>query len=240
MENRQKIDSKKIFVMLVLVLSLVVVTSGATYAYFAISATAANNITGTAANVGLNLTVTPATLGGSDSGTTQTNVMVPQYDTAIGTAIGNDFKCIDGAGNTVCKVYTITITNSGGATVDLTGTITFASNTNGVALSQNLKWRRLGGTTTLSATTTQSYAQAGVSASTSPKDLIAGTACTVATGSGCASFSLNPGASENFYIVVWISETDNNQYSADGARSFVATIDFNASNGKGVTSTITS
>ena len=207
--------------------------TGATYAYFALSATNETTITGTAATTGLSLTVAEAELKATNTG-----VMVPQLASAIGTAINTTNKCVDGNGNIVCKVYTITVTNNSEATASLNGTIAFVSATDGKELGTNLKWRRLQSTTAVSSTTTGSYAQAGVAASTSPYDLTAGTACTVGV-SGCTDVSLAPGASAPFYIVVWINETVNSdQYGVDGDRTFTATISFTASNGKGITSTI--
>ena len=74
-------------------------TTSATYAYFAFTANNNNVVKGTAAVSGLTLTVTEQTLGGTKSGATKTNVMVPQLESALGTAMGSDYKCIDANGN---------------------------------------------------------------------------------------------------------------------------------------------
>lgn len=229
-------NSKRIFITVTLILLLIISTTGATYAYFAISASNSTVVTGTTASVGLTLNVSEATLK-----TPNTGVMVPQLATAIGSAINNTNKCVDANGNIVCKVYEITITNNSTAAVEVNGTIAFASGTSGVTLASNLKWRRIESATALSSTTTGSYAATGVTAATATTDLTTGTACTVGSGTGCTPISLGANGSQKYYIVVWINEISTGDQSAvDGDRTFVGTINFTASNGKGVTSTITS
>ncbi len=235
-DNQKEKKSKKIFLNIFLILLLIISVTGATYAYFAISVSNSTVITGTAAQVGLTLEVTEQPLDTPNSG-----VMVPQLATAIGTAINNTHKCVDDNDNIVCKVYELKITNNSTATIELNGTIAFASNTNGKELSSNLKWRRIQSATALSTTTTGSYAEAGITASTATTDLINGTACTVGSGTGCQPINLGANASETYYIVVWINEIiTGDQYDNDGDRTFVGTVNFTASNGQGVTSTITS
>ena len=86
-ENNQSNDSKKIITLVVLILTIMVCTTSATYAFFAFSASNSTTMTGTAAGSGLTLSVTQGTLGGANSGT-NTNVMVPQQETALGIAMG--------------------------------------------------------------------------------------------------------------------------------------------------------
>lgn len=237
-------DSKKITITLILVLVIMVTTTGGTYAYFALSATNSTTITGTAATVGLTLNVTEAPLGGTSSNSTKTNVMVPQLESALGTAMGNNYKCVDGNGNTVCKVYTITITNNSTSAVRVIGTIKFAGNNN----MSNLKWRRASGVTTLGSYksntsalgTTNAYdlldGTTGTSSNTTPSVCTFNTAS--ATQTGCTTeFLAGNGGSKTYYIVVWIQETGSAQ--TDNG-TFTATIDFNGENGTGVTSTIRS
>lgn len=234
MNNTQEIrkednDSKKIFTMLVLIFTLMVCTTGATYAYFALSAT--NNVmTGTAANASLSLSVSQASLGGTSSGTTQTNVMVPQLESTLGTAMGANYKCVDGNGNLVCKVYTITVTNTSTAAVKVVGTIKFSGNGN----MGNLKWRKVTNATTLGTNTSVAVG----SNTTTSYDIVAGTACTVSTGTGCTSIPLAKSTgSATYYIVIWINETETSQSDSGTWR---ATVRFEGENGTGITSTITS
>ena len=99
-------DSKKIVILIVLIATLMLGTTGATYAYFALTATNSSTITGTAATTSLELTVTQAALKSGNTG-----VMVPQKEAALATAMNSTNKCVDGNNNVICKVYTITVTN---------------------------------------------------------------------------------------------------------------------------------
>ena len=79
-------DSKKILTLVILIATLMITTTGATYAYFAISATATNNITGTAATASLafQLSNSATTTSGTPSLTAPSSTyaskpMVPQY-----------------------------------------------------------------------------------------------------------------------------------------------------------------
>ena len=259
------IKFKKNYITFLLILLLMISVTGATYAYFAISATNNNVITGTTATASLSLTVTEAPLKSGNTG-----VMVPQLYSALGTAINTTNKCVDGNGNIVCKVYTITITNESTAAVIVNGTIRFTQfNGNG---NTNLRWRRIDSISTLSSTTTGAFAARGVQAvvndsvannvdtgeTTSRFDLTKATAANNAVSTGvvcipsnssyndnnhCTDVNLTAtgtsGASATYYIVVWLEEMNVDQ-PTDVNSTFKATITFEGENGKGITSTITS
>lgn len=220
-------DSRKIFTTLVLVLTLMICTTSATYAYFALSAT--NNVaTGTAATASLTLTVTEAAL----KTTTNSGVMVPQKEAYLGTAMNSTNKCIDGNANIICKVYTITVTNKSSAAVKVKGTIQFSGN----GSMPNLKWRRTTDATTLGSNTSVAV---GTNTSTA-YDIPAGTACSVSSGvdTGCTAISLaKTNGSQTYYIVIWINDPGSAQTDTGTWR---ATIKFEGENGTGITSTITS
>jgi hypothetical protein len=224
-------DTRKIFTMMVLIFTLMICTTGATYAYFAISAT--NNVmSGTAATASLTLSVTQADL----KNTTNTGVMVPQREAALGTAMNSTNKCVDENNNVICKVYTVTVTNESTAAVKVKGTIKFSGNTS----MPNLKWRRADSTTELGSNTSVAV---GTNNSTA-YDLTAGTACSVVDGddTGCTSVSLaKSNGSATYYIVVWINAPMNNgiEQAQTDTGTWRAEIKFEGENGTGVTSTIT-
>lgn len=219
--NGQSKDSKKITTIIVLILTLAFCTTGATYAFFALSKSDNTTITGTAATSTLELTVAQ-----NFPTKTNTGVMVPQRESALGTAMGSTYGCVDGNSNVVCRVYTITIKNTSTAKVVVNGTITFAGSTG----MPNLKWRKTTNTTTLGSST-------AVSANnTTAWDINAGTACTVSTGNGCTNVSLAKNATATYTIVVWINETGSAQTDTG---TYTATVKFEGKGGKGVTSTIT-
>jgi len=197
-------NNKGLLFSVVGVLTLIVAIVGATYAYFQATASNAGTISGTAASGGLDLTV-------ALSSTNATGNLVPQKDAAIQSAVTgiSNKSCVDANGNTVCKVYTITVTNTGTATVVVNGTISLSAST-----MANLKW------------TTGTSATAGFTGAN---------AKTVTTLASDVSLAAN--ASKPFYVVVWISETGSAQNSSDRG-SFTGTITFNSAN-NGVTSTIT-
>ena len=262
MEEKQvRNNSKRIYITAVLILLLMVTVTGATYAYFAISATNDNVITGTTAKAELSLTVTEAPLGGNNSGATKTGVMVPQLYSALGTAIGNNYKCVDANGNVVCKVYTITVQNKSTAAIKLNGTIQFTQfNGNGAT---NLRWRRIESTTTLSSSTSDAYVARGVQAVVNSSETVARFDLTKATAvtnqpstgvvcvptnssyrddSHCTDINLKAyqtsGDTATYYIVIWLEEMNVDQ-PGDQLKTFKATIKFEGENGTGITSTIT-
>ena len=224
---RKDSDSKKIFAMIVMIATLMVCTTSATYAYFALAPVSNNTITGTAASASLTLAVNriaPSTSKWSAS----TQKMVPQLDTVLGTAMNDTNSCVDGNTNVVCQVYEVTLTNGSTAQVVVNGTITFT----GVSSMANLKWR-LYKSSTAKLTTAQAATNLGSAATT---DITNDAAVELDT-----SLSLKKngttGYQQYYYLVVWINETGSAQTDSGTYR---ATINFTSSNGTGVTSTITS
>lgn len=228
----KKIKNKNIIIV-ALIMTLAISVTGSTYAYFALSATATNKVTGTAATASLDVVVSQATLK-----STNTGVFVPQKIAGLGTAMNTTNQCVDGNGNIVCKVYTITVTNNSNAAAIVRGSIKFNSFTT------NLKWRRVKSTTALDTVTTGSYADTGVASSGSKVDLTTGKDCpNTGASANCTDVSLTAkgGAtpSATYYIVVWINETGAEQQTADAGKSFEAIVSFEGRDGTGITSTIT-
>ena len=215
--DSQNKDSKKIFALIVLIATLMITETGATYAWFALTASNSTAIAGNAATAALQLTITK-------NAPTTVKPMVPQTEAGLGTAMNGTNKCQDGNLNTVCHVYTIAVKNNSTAGVKITSTIKFTHSadviSNGSLTTKgmpNLKWRKTTNATTLG------------SNSTTDASII--TAQTIE-----ANKSLATGATATYYIVIWINETGAAQ-SDTGTWS--ATIDVNSSAGGGLTSTIT-
>ena len=199
-------DSKKILYIVVSIITLIITITGSTYAYFALSTSNNNAITGTTADVGLTLTVTKL-----KPNTNTTDYLVPQLESALGTAINNTNNCKDANTNTVCQVYKATLTNTGTANAKLKGTISF-SNVNNLP---NLKWKLITDATTLGSNPTNN--------------------ATSSSSTFVAEANLNPNQSIDYYFVVWINETGSEQ-SDNG--SYTGSITFTSANGTGITSTI--
>lgn len=218
-ENNQSSDSKKIITLVVLILTIMVCTTSATYAYFALAPATNNSVTGTAASASLALTVTK-----NLPTKTNTGVLVPQKEAALATAMGSTYGCVDGNTNIVCQVYTITVTNNSSAQVVVNGTITFADSTD----MPNLKWRKTTNTSTLGSNTTNA-------ANTT-------TAQSLASNVTLKKSGVN-GNTATYYIVVWINaqlDTSGNEVAQTDTGTYKATVQFTSSNGTGITSTITS
>ena len=110
---------------------------GGTYAYFALFAQDDSSIVGVAAVADLDLVVDRVLPTSGD------DKLVPQLESALGTAISSQYNCIDGNNNRVCHVYSAVVTNTSSSNVRIIGTISFSGITN----MPNLKWKRIDSTT---------------------------------------------------------------------------------------------
>lgn len=214
MEN----NGKGIFYGVIGVATLIVAIIGATFAYF--TATASNNaVTGTAAQSGLELKVEQTSTGKSD--------MVPQLTSTIASAVTgtNEKSCVDGNGNTVCKVYSVTLTNTGSSAVTVSGTIAFTGGT-----FANLKWGKAEAATGFTAANS-AYAASGATPVTdivNPAKTDTKAAVTTLQATG------QEGNSMTFYIIVYINEINEKQDDKDTG-TFTGTITFNSASADGTT-----
>ena len=176
-------DSKKILTLIVLIATIMITTTSATYAFLAFSATNTTAVTGTVAEGGLTLTVTESALKSGNTGK-----MVPQLESALGNAINTTNKCVDGNNNIICKVYTIVATSGSSVTMPATASIQFSN----IATTPNLKWKLISNATTIGSVGT------ATAASTSKVNFATPT------------FS-NSTKTFTYYMVVWINETGSAQ-----------------------------
>ena len=205
-------DTKKIVTMLVLVFTLMFFTTSATYAWFAISASDTSTATGTAATVGLDLTVTRVTPTSAKWNQTTapvtTKVMVPQLDAGLATAMNSTNSCVDGNGNVVCQVYEIKIENTSTSAVRLRGAVYFSVGSGGTF--NNLYWRQTTNANTMGSNTVYKFSAAETTNST---------ATNAANSTLVADVLLQPsngtaGSGPDYavyYVVVWIREMNYDQ-----------------------------
>lgn len=226
-------DTRKIFGALVMVLTLMICTTSATYAYFAIAPVSNNMATGTAATASLTLDVTRLTPANTKYNAS-TKKMVPQLDTALGTAMNATNECVDGNNNIVCEVFQIKLTNGSTSQVRVSGNLTFnlTKNTSG----HNFKYRLKDSSTTALTIATAATNLASVTTTAMSN----GTAVNLGTQKILAVNGVY-----YWYFVVWIQETNSDQSGKDAGETFRGTVNFNAVDATGasvggLTSTITS
>ena len=231
MKEFKEVKLTKIQLTISLILILFFSVTGATYAYFAFSATN-STINGEAATVNLTLDVTKVFPTESSE---NTGVMVPQLsvsgnsNSALSAALKSG--CVDANENIVCQVYKINIQNIGGtATQVVDGRVAFygdAEMTMDVSSSMpNLRWKLI--TSADSTTPTNSVLGTNVDlVANASEDNVFADDVTMATNS-----------SFDYYMIIWINENNEDQ-TVDEGNSFYAKISFESSNGTGVTSAFT-
>ena len=209
------------------ILTLVVSITGSTYAYFAATSSNSNTITGDAATVNLTLDVSRIfPKANSDN----TGVLVPQLSTtnSATSPLANALKsgCIDANKNVVCHVYKVNIKNQGGsATQVVNGNISFFGNpaltTDIATVMPSLKWRLVSSVNETTASSSVLGANADHTASSEGEFFV-------------SDLTMPNNSNFNYYLIVWINETNNDQVIDEG-NTFYGMIDFDASNGSGVT-----
>lgn len=202
-ENNRK--GTGVFYAVVGVATLVVAIIGATFAYFSAQATNDTDVKGsTAAGASLSIVITKL----SDEATSKNMIPMLSTDLQKGVTGTNSKSCIDANGNTVCQVYQVTVTNgSADIGVNVKGTMNLAST------AKNMKWQVLTDATTVNASA-QTVNQATVGVITDNQAL---------TASG----------SHDFYLVIWLDETNASQDTDDAGKTFNGTVTFNGVNADG-------
>ena len=213
MENAKNNESVKNINLFLLIVILILVISGSTFAYFAFSATN-NVIGGNAGSVNLSLTVEKVL---PDDDDTTDDILIANYG-EIPNNLNN--MCTDGE-YAVCQVYRINLANSNtGVNTNVKGSLSFNN-----ATVPNLSWIYLGDSYSSDTTYTSSMLPNTFhTASSTFTNFI-------------DSYLLTSGTNKDFYILVWVNESETEQ-TDNGTYSGI--VRFEDSNGKGVTSTFTS
>ena len=203
---------KKIFGSICLVLGIaIIVSTGASFAYFSASTSSEGNISGTTVNFGVNLNLTTIH---------QSTNMIPLQDTLVATAISGTNKCIDTKGYEVCSLYKITLTNSGDPFV-LNGSLKTSSTT---YTTGNLKYQ------------IYDINYNAISDVTAPS-LTANEKVYFTKDSNMVTTSMNHNDTE-YYLVMWITETNTLQ-NADYSKSYTGLVGFETLSGERIEATFT-
>ena len=203
--NNNKGVSKQLAFAISGVALLIIAVAGSAYAYFTASATSDGGISGTTLNVKLDKPIVTLV------STKATGGLIPIYDgtvnghtSQLSAAATATNQCVDKNGYTVCKVYKISVKNSG--TTATTVNTTLNLNNGGAT---NLKWARMTSATVV--------------------DTTLPTNSTVSTGK-----ALGAGATLEQYIMVYLKNTGADQTSTDAGRTISGTVTVTASTGANV------
>lgn len=223
-ENNEREEKKKggfgFFYGVIGVATLVIAIIGATFAYFTATATDSTQIRGETASVGLSLEVTHLSTGAAAGLIPLNTTDLQKAVTGDAEATGSPKYCLDKDDNTVCQIYSITITNEGSASTAVAGTLDLEPDTETDANSEfvNLKWELLTDATTVNSSAT-SY------------------------GIGLNDITTNTtilgGQTQTWYVVIWVDNLNSPQETIDKGH-FMGTVSFNAATGTGVVGTFSS
>lgn len=214
-EDTTNEDRKGIFLATVGIMTIIVAIAGATYAFFAASVSN-NAITGQSGyediQNALSLSVTMVSNG--------TGKLIPQNSendaiNAAAVGSGSSQSCIDGNGNTICKVYKITISNTKSIKLNVRGTLTITEATTGSM--PNLRWAM----------------------STSSATSGFGTANEISTTSLADTSLAATSGTYTVYVIIWIEETGSEQTDSGSFSGKVEFIGYAGGETQGVSSTIT-
>ena len=200
--------------LVLIIIILLLVIAGGTFAYFAFNASN-TIISGNAGSVNLTLTVTkilPTTTGTDD-------ILITNFN-ELATSLNNN--CIDTDEEyALCQLYKVNLANSADSVnANVKGSISFDNST-----APNLSWISLG--TTYDSSTTYTSAMLGSTFNTASSTFT----------NFVDSYLMNAGSNVDFYILVWVNESEESQ-TDEG--SYSGTIRFEDASGKGVTSTFSS
>lgn len=214
-ENRK---GTGVFYAVVGVATLVVAIIGATFAYFSASATAETKVTGSAATVGLSVSLEKVS---KDA----TGGLIPISESLLTKALAGDTAsgnkmCLDKDGNTVCQLYKITVENTGNAAATLNGTLTLTAEGY-----DNLKWANVN-------------KDSGLTAATTPTEIPAGNLNASSVSAITTNEVFNGGDIKYYYIMIYINEINSAQEKVDTG-NFEGTVTFGGPSGKGTTATFT-
>lgn len=212
-QNQLK-ETRKSLNLFLMIIVLLLILAGSTFAYFAFY-TSNTIISGNAGSVNLTLTVTkvlPTTTGTDD-------ILIINHSELASSLNSN---CIDSDGEfALCQLYRVNLANSAGSVnANVKGSVSFNN-----ATTPNLSWILLG--TSYSSSTNYTSTMLGDTFNTASSTFT----------NFVDSYLLMAGSNIDYYILVWVNETESEQ-TDEGSYSGI--VRFEDTNGKGVTSTFSS
>lgn len=196
---------KKLFLVVVIIGFLISVFTFS-FSFFYMQAKGSKGVSSESATLGLSLNVKRLT---SDD----TIGLMPLEDDELISAVkgSSNGSCVDSINNGRCQVYEVKVTNTGNVTSKVMGTLDLQPGDK--SKFTNLKWAEI----------------------TSPTDAtIFGNIHLYSEKSWKNNYVMGAGSSSTFYLLIWISETGENQNLIDKG-SFSGSISFNSAAGAGTT-----
>lgn len=141
--NNNKGVSKQLMFAVAGVALLVIAVAGSAYAYFVASATS-DAFTGSTLDVKLDKPVVTAVTADGAKGAGLIPIYdgtVTGHDSQLSTAVSNTNKCVDKNGYTVCKVYSVSIHNSGSTATTINFSVSLTST------GTNVTWAKMNSAT---------------------------------------------------------------------------------------------
>lgn len=214
MGDQVKETRKNLSLILIIILLLMTVIGG-TFAYYAFSANNGSILTGNMGNVKLSLTVTKILPNTNDVD----NILVTNFN-ELADSLNDSCTDIDGE-FALCQLYKVNLSNDAtGINTNVKGSISFNNET-----VPNLSWISLGNS--YSSDTPYTSAMLGESFNTASSTFT----------NFVDSYLLASGSNVDFYILVWVNESEEEQ-TDEGMYS--GTVRFEDANGNGVTATFNS
>ena len=212
LKKEQIKEGKKTLTIGMAIIVLLIIVTGGTFAYFAFNVSD-NTISGEAGTVNLSLSVTKVLPSTGDS--IVDDLLVANFN-ELASALNNSCLYSDGE-YALCQLYKITLTNnSDGVNTRVSGSVSFNN-----ATVPNLSWITIdnySSSTTYNTSMLDSNINTASSAFAMFED----------------NYLLNVGSTKDYYLLVWVNESDDVQTDMG---TFSGTVRFEDENGKGVTST---
>lgn len=208
-------ENKKLLYYIIGIFLLISIVVGTTYAYFSASASNKNDISGSTAEIKLDLRVDKI----SNVGEKGENLIpiydgtINNHDSLLATAAEVAHNCVDNNNYTVCQIYEITIINNGSNSTPVNVYISFNKGT-----VNNLKWSSMSGPNTVLSNSTHNITN-------DVDDVIESNVVLPANSSNTKK-----------YFMVYINNLDEDQLAQD-INSFHGTITVQSAYGKTVTAT---
>lgn len=196
---------------LVVVLAIVCLVVGVTYAFFTASNSNNNTISGSSYDFDIDLNLTPIKTSSS---------LVPLSDSDIDKAITGTYNCVDSYNNDVCSIYQVDITNHG----NLANLYAYVKANNSTFITDHLKYK-------VYTKTNDNYTAVSdiitLSNNTSDKNYFVYDDVNYL-------FGLNTDQSTTYYFVFWLSGTEEEQ-NDDMDKIFNGVIGIEATDGENIT-----